>query len=271
MRKVSVSIVIPYYNSEDTILRTLNSVKVQTFKDYEVILIDDGSTDSSHRLVDDFIKDNLNIKIINIYKENGGPSIARNIGIEKSMGKYIAFLDSDDEWLPEKLSLQISIMELNNIDMLGCNYYIIKNKNKSKFIFTHKKLEKIKFKSLLFKHYFATPCVIVKKEAIVEVGLFPFNQNYMEDAYVFASISRKYNSYMSNDFLLNIYKLPYGETGLSNNLDAMEKYELFNLKKFREDNNSYDEKISLLLYTGAVIFSFLKYLRRKAIVGFRSR
>lgn len=266
MCKVKVSVVIPYYNSEDTILRALNSVINQTLKDFEIILVDDGSKDNSHVMVDSLIEKHSEIKCFNLYQTNMGPSCARNNGIKKARGKYIAFLDSDDEWLPEKLEKQILLMETNKIDMLGCNYYLVKNNIKSEFNFVKEKLKAISYRAILFKHYYATPCVVVKKKVIVDIGLFPETQNYMEDAYVFTNIVRKYKAYMSSEFLVNIYKLPFGDNGLSGDIDIMEKYELINLKRFRKENYKYEVKLGILLYFVVKVFSVIKYIKRKVVL-----
>lgn len=265
-----VSVIIPYYNSEATLVRALNSVKSQTFKDYEIILIDDGSIDNSHKVADAFITQNLYINIINLYQENMGPSVARNNGIKNAKGEYIAFLDSDDEWRPEKLDIQLTFMKNKDIDMLGCNYYLIKDMKQSEFRFVNEKLKNITFNDLLYKHYFATPCVIVKKGVFEDIGYFPEQQHYMEDSYIFTSIARKYKAFIISDCLVNIYKLPYGETGLSSKLWEMEKYELLNFRKFRKENNRYQEKLYFMQYAGVNFFSLLKYIKRKITVNLRN-
>ena len=266
-----VSVIIPYYNRQATILRALASVAAQTYRNYEIILINDGSEDHSREIVDKFILEHPQLEIIHIEQRNQGPSIARNKGIEASKGEYIAFLDSDDEWLPEKLERQIKTMKEFNIDMLGCNYYLINNDMQTEFAFTDKAIKHISFKNLLFKHYFATPCIVVKKKSIMEVGLFPEKQNYMEDAFVFTNIARKYNACLSGDFLVNIYKLPYGESGLSSQLKEMEKNELLNFRKFRMENKKYENKLSLIFYTMAIAFSWMKYIKRILFVKFRNK
>ena len=99
MAKPFFSIVIPLYNKKDYILKTLRSVLEQSFTDFEVIIVNDGSTDSSLNLVNK-IKD-FRLKVYN--KNNEGVSVARNYGIQKSTSEWIAFLDSDDEWEPQYL------------------------------------------------------------------------------------------------------------------------------------------------------------------------
>lgn len=91
-----ISIIIPVYNAEKYIERTLNSIKEQTYSNYEIIIINDGSTDESVKICNDFKKKNNNIKITVITQKNSGVSNARNSGICLSKGKYIIFVDSDD-------------------------------------------------------------------------------------------------------------------------------------------------------------------------------
>ena len=266
-----ISVVIPYYNSEKTILRALNSVINQTYRDFEIILIDDGSVDNTHRIVENFISNNSNYKFIHIYQVNSGPSKARNIGIKSCNGKYIALLDSDDEWLPEKLQKQISVLKKYNADMIGCNYnLILKGKVIKKYI-VKKYLKKISFFKCLFKHYFTSSTIVFSKKAILDIGLFPENQKYMEDAYVFKLINRKYDAYVLKDNLVNFYKHLYGDCGLSMKLKDMEIHELNNFKSFRKKNNEYNKKINFLLYSCVIIFSYLKYLRRLLIVKLRRK
>ncbi|TCC93953.1 glycosyltransferase family 2 protein [Pedobacter frigiditerrae] len=108
--KPLVSIITPCYNSADFIVETINSVISQTYENWEMIIVDDNSSDNSRELVEELIKENHKIQLISL-KENGRVSNARNVGLAAAKGKYIAFLDSDDIWLKDKLSLQVSIME----------------------------------------------------------------------------------------------------------------------------------------------------------------
>jgi glycosyltransferase involved in cell wall biosynthesis len=104
-----VSVIIPTYNREKYIVDTINSVLNQTFSDYEIIVVDDGSTDGTERVIREQFPD----KISYLSKPNGGPASARNMGMRIATGEYIAFLDSDDLWLPEKLEIQIRYMDSN--------------------------------------------------------------------------------------------------------------------------------------------------------------
>lgn len=101
-----VSVIIPTYNREKYIVETLQSVFAQTFTDYEVIVIDDGSTDNTSVVLKPYLD-----RIIYIRKPNGGQGSARNAGIKMAKGEYMAFLDSDDLWMPEKLELQVKYLD----------------------------------------------------------------------------------------------------------------------------------------------------------------
>lgn len=105
-----VSVVIPSYNRAHSISETLESVFSQTYPNVEILVVDDGSTDNTRAVIESI--DNPALKYI--YQENKGASGARNTGIDNSSGEYIAFLDSDDLWLPSKLEEQVAFMEKNN-------------------------------------------------------------------------------------------------------------------------------------------------------------
>lgn len=111
------TIVIPFYNSEQFILRPLNSLKNQVYKNIEIIVVNDGSKDNGEQVVLDFIRDNPKLDIKYRRIENSGPSTARNIGIELATGDYICFLDSDD-YYDEKLFDEIEKMISSNIDVV---------------------------------------------------------------------------------------------------------------------------------------------------------
>lgn len=116
-----VSVVIPVYNRENTIKRAIDSVLYQTYSNIEVIVIDDCSTDNSVKIVNEY-KDKR-VRVI-CQKQHGGANKARNIGIVNANGEYIAFQDSDDEWLPDKLYLQTELMKARGFLACYCPYYL---------------------------------------------------------------------------------------------------------------------------------------------------
>ncbi|CAH0334862.1 Undecaprenyl-phosphate 4-deoxy-4-formamido-L-arabinose transferase [Flavobacterium sp. CECT 9288] len=262
---MKISVVIPMYNSSKTILMTLNSIKKQTILPYEVIIIDDGSLDESSTIVEDFISNNSTLNIQLVKKTNGGVSTARNAGIKLAKGDWIALLDSDDEWLINKLERQIQVLSENpEIDFLGTNRngeYFDKILWKKLSVLT-----RISPKLLMIKFIFVVPTVIFKKEIISDVGYFDETQKYAEEGNYFIRIAQKYNCFLLNESLVltGDGKAHFGHSGLSGNLKEMEKGELKNLK------DALNLKIiNVLEYSCLVVFSILKYFRRIVIVKTR--
>lgn len=119
---VMVSVIIPTYNSSKYISETLNSVLRQDFSDFEVVVVDDASTDDTCRIVSQI--NDPRIKLLP-QSQNGGAGVSRNIGVEAAQGRYIAFLDSDDLWFDGKLSRQIKFMQENQIASCYTRYSLI--------------------------------------------------------------------------------------------------------------------------------------------------
>ncbi len=116
-----VSIIMPAYNCGDFIGTTLDSVINQSYKNWEVIVVDDCSTDNTADVVQEYIKKDNRIKYHKLEK-NSGAAVARNKAIDLATGKYMAFLDSDDVWFPEKLTKQIGFMEENDYGFTCTSY-----------------------------------------------------------------------------------------------------------------------------------------------------
>jgi len=119
-----VSIITPVYNAERFISETIDSVINQTYQDWELILVNDCSSDHSDRIVEDYVAKDVRIKLINL-KENSGAAVARNVGIEAARGQYIAFVDSDDCWAPSKLMDQLDFMQSQQIAFSYTNFALI--------------------------------------------------------------------------------------------------------------------------------------------------
>lgn len=121
MRKL-VSIIMPAFNSSKTIKDSINSVVSQNYKEWELLVINDCSNDNTVEIVRDYINIDNRIKLID-KKNNEGVALARNSGLDVAKGDYVAFLDSDDKWLPNKLELQLNLIERNDIDVVFGSYY----------------------------------------------------------------------------------------------------------------------------------------------------
>lgn len=117
-----VSIITPCYNAESFIADTIESVFAQTYEGWELIVVDDGSTDRSAHVVKEYQKKDSRIRYLKMEKPSGSPALPRNRGIKEAKGRYIAFLDSDDLWLPKKLEEQLSIIGRTGVAMVFSNY-----------------------------------------------------------------------------------------------------------------------------------------------------
>lgn len=126
-----VSIIIPIFNSEKYLEETINSIINQTYTKWEAIFVDDCSTDRSEKIVLDYSKRDCRIKYYKLNK-NSGAAVARNFALEKATGRFIAYLDSDDLWMTEKLERQIKFMEKNKCAFSCTDYEIIDDDGISK-------------------------------------------------------------------------------------------------------------------------------------------
>lgn len=255
-----ISVVIPMYNASETIVRVLDSVKKQTLEcDYEVLVINDGSKDNSKEVVERYILANPSFNIKLIDKPNGGVSTARNAGLKASQGDLIAFLDSDDQWFPDKLEKQTKLLELNpQIDLLGCAFDGLYFSN-----IPDGSLLKIDVNKLIFKNYFQPSTVIMRRKVFEEIGYFDENQKYAEDINYFICVASKFNCYFCNLIVINYGdgKAGFGDSGLSANLKEMHRGVNKNLK-FAYEN----QLITLKQYILARMWESIKYVRRIVIV-----
>lgn len=142
-----VSIITANYNCEKFIEDTIQSVLSQTYKNWEMIIVDDVSTDNSINVIGKYIEKDSRIRLIKLEK-NTGAAVARNTAIKDAKGRFIAFLDSDDLWIPEKLEKQIYFMITNNYDFTYTNYNLIDEDN-IKYGKTFEAEKEVSYKDLL--------------------------------------------------------------------------------------------------------------------------
>ena len=220
-----ISVIIPVYNAEKSIEKSLISIKNQTWEGvFEIILVNDGSSDRSKSIIENYQQNHQDQNIILINQENRGVSKARNAAMKIAQGDYIALLDSDDEWLPEKTEKQMKFLVNQNIDFITSLW------NSEKITFPYKlqpenKLVKITLKKLLFKITGQTSTAIFKRKIVENTGFFDENQNYSEDANYWMRISEKNQMYLLPEKLViaGNGKKSFGFSGLSANLKEMEK------------------------------------------------
>ena len=108
---IFISVILPNYNSSRFLHRSISSVLSQTYKNFELIIVDDCSTDSSIKIIKYFKKKDNRIRYFKTKKNSGTVSVPRNLGISKSKGRYVAFIDADDYWYPDKLNYQTNCLK----------------------------------------------------------------------------------------------------------------------------------------------------------------
>ena len=165
---MNISVIIPTYNRKETLKRAIQSVLIQSYTPYEIIIIDDGSDDGTK----EWLKDNFpNVKYI--YQMNSGVSSARNKGIKFARGDWIALLDSDDEWLPSKLKDQANEIESNPAaKFLHTNEIWIRNGVRVNQMKKHKKYGGYIFEKCLDMCRISPSSVLIQKDIFDEIGMF---------------------------------------------------------------------------------------------------
>ncbi len=218
VKKPKVSVIIPTYNRSHFLSRAIKSVLNQTFQDFELIIVDDGSTDNTKEVIENFQEKDKRIKYI-WQKNSGGPAKTRNKGIEKSEGEYIAFLDDDDECLPKKLEKQILLFKESKVPNLGFvgGLDIIVGKKPIKDITPFYKSGNI-LKDLCFHCIIRTPgTVLVKRSVLQKVGFFDEKFKAADDYDMWIRISQHY----SFDYVKeNILKYHVHTNNLSQNKET---------------------------------------------------
>ena len=252
----TVSVIIHTYNNERFMAETVESVLNQTYKDYEIIVVDDGSADGTRDALVPYMQ-----KIRYHYKENGGIASAKNAGISLSETEFVAFLDHDDLWVPDKLQLQME--HFNENPQIGLVYAKYTSFRDGKELRTkpEKGYSGWIFKELLSKSFIQTSTVVVKRECLDAVG--PYDETFsLGDEYdMFLRIARKFQcgfvdkgltryrvhdtNASNNDFLfdnenLGVYKKIYNNF---TDLDGVEK------KILRKRIARYSMKVAEGLYS----------------------
>lgn len=185
--KALISIITPCYNGENTIEDTILSVLNQTYSNWEMLIIDDCSTDNSNTIIQHYCKQEPRIKFFKTKMPSGSPALPRNIGLENATGQYICFLDCDDCWLPTKLQDQIEFITKYNYDFIYSNYEKISSNGQR----NHRTI-KTKVKSNYFDNLKTCeiPCLttLIRRETI---GPIRFTHAPKEDYIFWLAILKK--------------------------------------------------------------------------------
>lgn len=200
-----ISVIIPTYNAQNTVGRAIESVLSQTYSEYEIIVIDDGSSDNTCQVVGELIKKHACIKFLE-NDGNKGVAHSRNRGVKESSAEWIAFLDADDYWEVNKLELQMQEAEQHpdcKLFFTGSKFIDVDG-NMSKFIFQIPK--KVTYDELLYQNVISCSSVLIKKEVLQE---FPMEENNLihEDYYTWLRWLKKNNYAVGVNEPLLIYQI----------------------------------------------------------------
>lgn len=221
-----VSVVIPCYNGESTVIRALDQVFSQSITDLEAVVVDDGSSDRSADLVRRYACDHPEFPVILISQANAGPSAARNRGIAASRGEYIAFLDCDDGWHRQKLERQITLMRDCGALLCGTRHAVISPDQlaeRSRAVLPSFCVwRRIRWPGILFITPFATPSVVMRRS----LGAFAFDERLRrsEDYNLWLRITRLHPAVRIEHPLTFTFKHNYLSSGsLSSDQWAMQR------------------------------------------------
>lgn len=212
LRQPKISVAMSVYNGEKYLHQAIESILNQTFRDFEFIIVNDGSTDKTEEIIDEYAKKDLRVKIIK-NKNNIGLTKSLNKAIKEAKGEYIARMDADDISLPERLKKQLSFMENHpEIGVVGCWYYLIDKNNKLiKKCQPAIKFSKIK-KALINSAPIIHPGLMIKKEALRKVNSYDESFKYAQDRDLLFRILKYYQLGIVPEFLL---KFRYSKQSIS--------------------------------------------------------
>lgn len=255
MSNSKVTVVITTYNRSNYLKFAIDSVLNQTYDNFELIIVDDGSTDDTKQVVESY-KDE---RIIYHYQKNAGQNLARNKGMELAKGKYIAHLDSDDIWMPDKLEKQVKILErYPDIGLVYCGTVLIDENNN-----ITGKQPLITYSGNVIKQLIMTnflyngSCPLFRKNCLEKAGYFDKTFKRMTDWDFYLQMAIHYKFHGINEYLLK-YRI-HNET-MSKDFKSYETYGIQILEKFFNSHHLDDE---YLKYKNRAIALRYRYLGRR--------
>lgn len=238
MSNIVVSIIVPVYNAEKYLSRCIDSILAQCFTDFELLLIDDGSKDGSGKICDEYAEKDKRVKVF--HKVNGGVSSARNLGLDKSEGKYITFVDADDYLLPETITERL----------LAGNYDLIQiPRNNGSFMKTYSHDVVCKssesFREFIYRNYYFECWGRFYKRKLIGAVRFPENLKVGEDLMFFLRLYREVSSFelLSTGGGYHYSFVPTSAMQSSDILPKQEKLAMHVADYYRE----FDDKLALII------------------------
>lgn len=254
MKSAFVSVVIPTYNREGTIVRAIQSVQNQTYQNFEIIVVDDASTDHTREVIEG-LKDDR-IRYIR-FPRNRGAGAARNTGVRAANGEYIAFQDSDDEWMPEKLEKQLISFEMNKEAKLCYTRFYYEEPKYMEWPSGEVSTEALSgeiFDRLLFGNLIGGPTIMIRKECLEERDAFVPELRALEDYEFVLRIAKKYKVSFVNELLV---KAHYTEESVSKNIYNHVKAGAYLFELYKKDYircNIYEQKKKQLYELAEKVF-----------------
>jgi glycosyltransferase involved in cell wall biosynthesis len=252
---IKVAVVIPAYNAEDTIRRALDSVATQTVLPSRIFVIDDCSKDKTIAKISEFIQENNTVPVTLIKNAtNMGPGLSRNLAWDAAESEYVAFLDSDDAWMPRKIEIQMQVLESRpDIDLLCSETHLAGSILVNKQNYNLDKLRTVTFTQMLFRNQIPTRTVIMKRSIP-----YRFGEGLSEDYGLWLNCLKNGLIVRKIPIPLALHFRPeFSPGGLSAKLLLHEFYEIKNLLKHTGNKP--------FMVICATIFSLVKFLRRSMI------
>lgn len=241
-----ISVIIPCFNCEKFVQETLDSIKNQSYKDFEIIAIDDCSNDNTISVLEEYKKNENRLRI---YKNinNLGVAQTRNKAVELAKGKYIAFLDADDVWLPNKLEQQVELLINNQEVDLVYTGYTLYDETLQNEISTYHVPTKISYKEILYENFVGLSTVVVKRDIFLE---FRMNNSYIHEDYV---------------LWLKMLKNGYVFRGIN---EPLMKYRVFQGSRNASKMNSLIGRVKILYFEEKINpIAILKYISVYVVKG----
>lgn len=226
MPSLALTVVIPAFNAERTITRSLDSVLTQTHTPTEVIVVDDGSTDDTARVVFNYLSRHNLSRWRLLSQANSGPASARDAAIRAATGSHIALLDADDAWLPEKLAVSLTHIAEQRLDLVGARLQTDRSDKACRLISARR---------MMFRNPYFTSTVVLSRAAYLDVGGFDLTQRYSEDYKLWLAFAWRGKRCGQIDRALATYRVDaHGpHRGLSSHLWSMQRSELANFRWLR--------------------------------------
>ncbi len=262
-KKPFFSVVIPLYNKQSHVKETIETVFNQTFQDYEIVVVNDGSTDESAKVVES-LQDN---RIRLIHQENAGVSAARNHGIKEAKADYIAFLDADDLWLPKFLqTIYDMIIDFPNAGMYATRFEQVDNAGKhtprmvrglpsDEYVGIIPKF----FKSATLGDYPVwTSAICIPKKIFFDNNIwFPVGEKYAEDHHVWSRVAMQFDVAFNTD-ICALYMIEAENNTIGENSNVKEPYKsILSLREFRHLIKDKEEVKYFDLYIKSWIYYFI--------------